>query len=225
MAANNNAIRFRPTAPCVDCAKPFERYCGHQVRCADCKRGRNTREWRVRQKLNPEWQRAQTAKNRAWLAANPDKAAAYNRSRRQKAVRAAARYANSLVCQDCGKTEPRTSGRQIVCAACAKIKRPLSARMREGVRQSLISGKDTSWTKLVGYTADELRRHLERQFAKGMSWDNFGEWHIDHIVPIARFTFSSADDEQFKQCWAVTNLRPLWARANISKGARRELLL
>jgi hypothetical protein len=156
---------------------------------------------------------------------NPEKAKLYNARRLEKYVYAQHRYANPLVCQDCGKIEARTSGRQIVCSACAKIKRPLSARIREGIRQSLIHGKKASWTGLVGYGADELRRHLERQFSKGMSWDNFGEWHIDHIVPISRFTFSSSEDEQFKQCWSLTNLRPLWARENISKGARRELLL
>lgn len=225
MAANNNSLRFRPVAACADCAKPFDRYCGHQVRCADCNRGRNARLYRARKSVDPNWRKERAAQNRARLLANPEKAALYRSRRLEKYDYATARYANPLVCQDCGKTEPRTSGRQIVCGDCAKIKGPLSARMREGVRQSLISGKDTSWTKLVGYTAGDLRRHLERQFVRGMSWENFGDWHIDHIVPIARFTFTSADDEQFKQCWAITNLRPLWARANISKGARRELLL
>lgn len=225
MAVNNNSQRYRPTAPCADCTKPFARYCGHQVRCADCNRGRRTRQWRARKSADQTWRKEQTAKNKARLLANPEKAALYNARRRVKYVYAAQRYANPLICQDCGKTETRVSGRQIVCTACAKIKRPLSARMSERIRQSLFHGKNASWTKLVDYTIDDLRRHLERQFTKGMSWDNFGEWHIDHIVPIARFTFYSADDEQFRQCWSLTNLRPLWARENMTKGSRRELLL
>lgn len=225
MAVNNNALRFRPAVPCADCTKPFDRYCGHQTRCADCNRGRNARLYRARKRVDPNWRKEQAAKNRARLLANPEKAALYRSRRQEKYAYATARYANPLVCQDCGKTEPRTSGRQIVCAGCAKIKRPLSARISERVRQSLIYGKSASWTKLVDYTVNDLQRHLERQFARGMTWDNFGEWHIDHIIPIARFTFSSVDDEQFKQCWSLTNLRPLWARENISKGARRELLL
>lgn len=225
MAANNNSERCRRMVACTECSQPFSQYSGLQVRCDDCKRGLRTRQWRSRQRANPEWHKSQTANNRAWLAANPEKANAYNARRREKYTPAAGRYANPLICKDCGKTEVRTSGRQIACAACAKIKGPLSGRMREGVRQSLFHGKKASWTKLVGYTVDDLRRHLERQFANGMSWANFGDWHIDHIVPISHFKFSSAEDEQFKQCWAITNLRPLWARANISKGARRDLLL
>jgi hypothetical protein len=183
------------------------------------------RLWRARKSADAAWRKEQTAKNKARLLANPERAALYNARRRENYNYAAQRYANPLICQDCGKTEVRTSGRQIVCSACAKVKRPLSARIREGIRQSLIHGKRASWTKLVGYGADDLRRHLERQFVKGMSWDNFGEWHVDHIVPISRFVFASADDEQFKQCWSLTNLRPLWARENVSKGARRDLLL
>jgi hypothetical protein len=58
-----------------------------------------------------------------------------------------------------------------------------------------------------------------------MSWDNIGDWHIDHIVPLASFTFSSADDPEFRAAWALTNLRPLWAADNMRKHARREFLL
>ena len=82
------------------------------------------------------------------------------------------------------------------------------------------------WHTLVGYTPEELRAHLERQFTKGMTWDAFmrGEIHIDHIVPQADFRFESRDEEGFRQCWALTNLRPMWARDNIAKGARRVTL-
>jgi 5-methylcytosine-specific restriction endonuclease McrA len=50
-------------------------------------------------------------------------------------------------------------------------------------------------------------------------------WHIDHIIPISSFSFSSPEDPEFKAAWALTNLRPLWAAQNISKGAKREVLL
>src|SRR3546814_9626669 len=66
---------------------------------------------------------------------------------------------------------------------------------------------------------------LERQFLPGMSWDNRGEWHIDHIRPLCAFEFTSPDDPQFREAWALTNLRPLWARDNLRKGGRLDLLL
>jgi hypothetical protein len=81
------------------------------------------------------------------------------------------------------------------------------------------------WEGLVGYTLDELMTHLERQFPKGMSWQNRDRWHVDHVIPMSSFGFRSATDESFKACWALTNLRPLWKVENLRKGARREHLL
>jgi hypothetical protein len=85
------------------------------------------------------------------------------------------------------------------------------------------NGKKTA--DILGYTIEELQTHLERQFQPGMSWNNYGQWHVDHIVPVAAFSFSSHEDENFKACWAITNLRPLWAAENLRKRNRRELLL
>lgn len=104
----------------------------------------------------------------------------------------------------------------------------LNVRISCMVRNSLrnVGGKGgRSWKSLVDYTPDQLRTHLERQFLKGMSWDNRHLWHVDHILPLASFTFTSAEDAEFKAAWALTNLRPLWAVKNMTKGAKRELLL
>jgi 5-methylcytosine-specific restriction endonuclease McrA len=79
---------------------------------------------------------------------------------------------------------------------------------------------------LLGYSSAELVAHLERQFTKGMSWSNYGsEWHIDHIVPLSSFSYETPDDPDFKSAWALTNLRPLWATENFSKGAKVSLLI
>jgi len=77
-----------------------------------------------------------------------------------------------------------------------------------------------SWLKLVDYTLEELIQHLERQFQPGMTWKNYGKWHIDHIIPIAAWNFIAPKDPEFKKCWALINLQPLWARDNLSKHAR-----
>jgi len=58
-----------------------------------------------------------------------------------------------------------------------------------------------------------------------MSWENYGKWHVDHIVPVASFIWTSSDDAEFKACWALTNLRPLWADANRRKKDRRLYLI
>lgn len=98
--------------------------------------------------------------------------------------------------------------------------------MSAGIKNSLRDGKNgRSWERLVGYTVTDLMRHLERQFLSGMSWDNRGEWHIDHILPLASFKFTSPDDPEFRAAWALTNLRPLWAKDNMRKSDKRTHLI
>ena len=72
---------------------------------------------------------------------------------------------------------------------------------------------------ILPYTLEELISHLENNFTEGMSWENYGEWHVDHIKPMASFTFDTIDDDSFNECWSLSNLQPLWAKDNLSKGS------
>lgn len=102
----------------------------------------------------------------------------------------------------------------------------LKDRVSRRLRLCLSTGKGgKSSESLLGYTIAELRTHLERQFLKGMSWENIGKWHIDHIVPLSSFTITGPDDPELRRAWALPNLRPLWALDNMRKSARRETLL
>lgn len=102
----------------------------------------------------------------------------------------------------------------------------VSGHVRTLMQRGLGRGKaGRSWRSFVPYTLEELMAHLERQFTKGMTWANRGEWHIDHIVPLSSFSFTSPDDPEFKAAWALSNLRPLWAVENLQKNARRTHLL
>jgi hypothetical protein len=77
--------------------------------------------------------------------------------------------------------------------------------------------------KLVGYSPEDLRKHLEKLFKPGMSWGNYGSvWHIDHIVPKAAFNIVSPRDIDFRKCWSLDNLQPLWARENSIKQDKLE---
>lgn len=101
-------------------------------------------------------------------------------------------------------------------------KHVLRMRISHSIRRSLSEPKrNRKWETLVGYDRDALITHMERQFPAGMGWHNMRAWHIDHIVPLASFDFSTADDQGFKAAWALTNLRPLWAAENVQKGAKR----
>jgi hypothetical protein len=73
------------------------------------------------------------------------------------------------------------------------------------------------WECLVGYTVDELKKHLEKQFTDGMTWENYGEWHVDHKIPKSVFNYETPEDIDFKKCWALSNLQPLWKLDNLIK--------
>lgn len=95
----------------------------------------------------------------------------------------------------------------------------LLSNLRKRVYDAL-SGRDKSASTLalIGCTVDELRAYLQAKFAPGMSWENYGKWHIDHIMPCASFDLS--DRVQQLQCFNYKNLQPLWAVENIRKGAK-----
>lgn len=97
----------------------------------------------------------------------------------------------------------------------------LNHNISAGIRTSLRGKKEgRKWEELVGYTLDQLKKHIERQFQPGMSWNNYGEWHIDHEIPISAFNFSTFQDLDFQRCWALKNLRPLWKETNLKKHAK-----
>ena len=94
----------------------------------------------------------------------------------------------------------------------------LDNRMHCGVYNSLHRNKNgKSWESLVGYTLNDLKAHLEKLFADGMSWNNMGEWHIDHIVAKSRFHYENPEDKEFRICWGLANLQPMWAHDNHTK--------
>ena len=77
--------------------------------------------------------------------------------------------------------------------------------------------KKSRMRKLVGISAEEFRQHIEAQFLEGMTWDNYGQWHIDHIVPCESFDLTDAEKQ--RECFHYTNVQALWGQENESKGS------
>lgn len=73
--------------------------------------------------------------------------------------------------------------------------------------------KELTTNEMLGYSAMELKIHIESLFEIGMSWENWGEWHIDHIIPLCTFNKESPISE----INSLTNLRPLWATDNLKR--------
>ena len=120
----------------------------------------------------------------------------------------------SLLCKACHRTLCKKKNQK---QHNQRPKYRLSRNIRTGIYKSFRTGKPGLWEYHVGYTTAELKEYLQRQFELGMSWRNYGQWHIDHIRPISTFDFTKYQDHGFKQCWALSNLQPLWARDNWTK--------
>ncbi len=98
----------------------------------------------------------------------------------------------------------------------------IRARYGIALRQAKLK-KGSPLRSCLGYTGTDLMAHLERQFVKGMSWDNHGDWHIDHIVPISQYMSEGVTDPAVIN--RLSNLRPIWAADNLAKGAKQTSLL
>jgi hypothetical protein len=138
------------------------------------------------------------ASNQRWSATNRERhramnAANYQQTKSQRHARRMERL----------RTDPK-----------ARLVHNLRARFHEAFK----NGKPGKTIDLVGCSAESLRRHLEKQFRPGMTWDNYGDWHVDHIVPMANINI--ADPASVRRICHYTNLRPLWADENLAKGAR-----
>lgn len=186
------------------------------------------------------------AARKKWVADNPDYAKEYYKKdpergraaalkcrnanleefrRRDRERYAANREASVQRVSEYNKTiRPRRAA-----AERERRKNPIHAvhgRISAQIREALNNGKrNFKSAELVGYSMHDLVLHLERQFTRGMTWGNIGEWHIDHIIPISAFKLTGPDDPTIKEVWALTNLRPLWAEDNLSKQNKRVHLI
>lgn len=150
---------------------------------------------------------ASKAKNNAWYARN------------REAIRARRKAAYSPE----KAREQRQKGREKTLARLKQRrlmdpKWRLDRNMQAGVWRLLVPGTKRRRTYAVlGYTSEQLQAHLERKFLPGMTWANYGEWHVDHKIPLSAFNYQTPDDIDFKRAWALTNLQPLWATDNRKK--------
>jgi len=95
------------------------------------------------------------------------------------------------------------------------LKHLMNSRMRIFMKSQNITKKNKTF-EIVGCNPKELKEHLENQFKNGMTWDNQGKWHIDHIIPLSS---GNTEEEIIKLCH-YTNLQPLWAIDNMKKGSK-----
>lgn len=98
-----------------------------------------------------------------------------------------------------------------------RIKFTLRKRVWEAIKRGHTT-KGSQTLELLGCSIEQIRQHLENQFINGMSWNNYGKWHIDHIKPIMMFDLTKLEEQ--KLAFNYRNLQPLWAIENLKKGHR-----
>jgi len=101
----------------------------------------------------------------------------------------------------------------------------LNDRISKAIRKSLKNNKaGKHWETLVGYTTNDLIKHLKKTMPKGYAWQDYldGKLHIDHIIPISAHNFTNPKHVDFRRCWALDNLQLLPAKENISKSNKLE---
>lgn len=203
----------------------FVVYCGminlsHCVYLLLVARVNNKREYQT------QWAKKWRAKNpgivakrrKEWVEKNPEKYIAGYRSSKNKKKQCERSKAYRLA-------HPETVRKANLAAKRRRyIRDPLYRAvmsMRCRIRHALAgTSKSAKTFELLSCDATHLKRHLEKQFLPGMTWENYGVegWHIDHIRPCASFDLTNP--AQQRECFHYTNLQPLWAIDNIKKGDR-----
>lgn len=97
----------------------------------------------------------------------------------------------------------------------AKLKNNLRRRIHKALNGI---DKSLSTVQMLGTSVEEVMRHLESKFQVGMSWDNYGTWHVDHIIPLA----NAKTSDEMVNLFNYKNLQPLWALDNLKKAAKYE---
>lgn len=188
--------------------------------CIPCKRQIDTER-----RSRPD----QQSRQKAWRDANKRYIKDYNQKYRDAGYKSTAdvakwRAANLEQVRD----YERRKIRQRRAEDCwFKLKERMSSRIRYMIERTGGQKARRTTESLLGFSREELLRHIERQFTKGMTWEKLmlGEIHIDHIIPVAAFKPESIHCPEFKACWALANLRPMWAMDNFKKNAKVLTLL
>lgn len=97
----------------------------------------------------------------------------------------------------------------------------ISMKARTQIQRAVKYGATKEYTSMeyLGCTADELKQYLESKFQPGMTWENYGTWHIDHIRPLAKL---KDNPDLISELCHYSNLQPLWATDNLSKGTKEK---
>lgn len=140
------------------------------------------------------------------------------------------------------KTEIRARKRKYIKQRRAidvvfKLRSNISKSISQILQINNSSKNGSSCLKYLPYSIQELKDHIENQFEEWMTWENYGKydskiwddndkstwtWQLDHIIPQSYLPYTSMENENFRKCWSLDNLRPLNSKQNLTDGARKK---
>jgi hypothetical protein len=157
------------------------------------------------------------AKNREWAKNNPDKVRAkkkrYNDSHKEENSAYKKEYRSRKEVKESIREYDRKYHKvKMETDLLYKCKRMTRGVLSGAFRRMMYTKKSRSY-EILGCSWEFFKGYLEGQFAKGMTWDNKDEWHIDHIIPLA----TAKTEEDVIRLNHYSNLRPIWAEENLLK--------
>ena len=209
----NPLSEFHKKSRAKDGLSPWCKTC-----CAKSKKDhyeRNKKKIRAKQaKWYEENKEKHLAKNKQYYEANRERQLEYRKEYRKKNADKIRQY----------RHDERTKQRANELSR-EKYHNNIAYRLSKRVSNEVWKGLNRTGTSKAGgrtwnhlpYNPEELKQHVESLFQEGMSWENYGEWHVDHRKPCSSFDLVEEDEQ--RKCFHYTNLQPMWAIENLSKWA------
>jgi len=186
--------------------------------CTKCKQTKQLTEFHresrnKRDGLTSRCKVCRNAQNKKWAQNNPEKVNASSRKYKQNNwEKCNARSRKSHRRPEAKKRRNARRKKRYHTDPLYRIKKILRNRIWHALKGKNKSAKTMT---LLGCSYTHAQNHLAKQFLPGMTWENHGTWHIDHMMPCASFDLT--DPEQQRQCCHYTNLQPMWGKENMSK--------
>lgn len=225
---------------CGRCSETIPRNSNNQKMCAKCSREQNfesIRESKRRVRAEMQAKRGPIKFQYVCLGCDKELVSHVINTKRCEKCNAIHRKIDQRERQKRHRQKPETQRREynyrrskkvLEKASIADKKRRSTLRgklenaMNNGIIRGLRKGskRGRSVFEILGFSLEDLKSHLERQFTDGMSWENMGKWHIDHIIPLSVHNYNCPDDVDFRKAWCLSNLQPLWGKENMAKHNR-----
>ena len=155
-------------------------------------------------------------KNKQWYQNNKEHKKQYYKNNKSKIQVRESEYTTSGKRKEKNKKWYNKSGKEYYAIKRQNIDYKLTKNLRTRLWKAVKSNqKSGSAIDDLGCSINEFKVYMIKQFTEGMTWDNYGEWHIDHIKPLSSFNLTI--ESEFKKACHYTNLQPLWAIDNILK--------